>query len=138
MERRAEGLRDETRPDGWSPGPPGRSYILTVNGGSSSPEFALFDRADPPAPRAWGRLERIGLPGARLVATGVGGTPHEAGVEAPDQRAAAGLLVEWVGREVGLAALAAVGHRVVHGGGRYHRPEPVTDDLLANLRRIGP
>ena len=48
------------------------------------------------------------------------------------------MLVEWVDHEVGLAALAAVGHRVVHGGGRYSQPEPVTDDLLAELRRISP
>ena len=92
------------RPGDPSPGPPGRSFILTVNGGSSSLKFALFDRADPPARRASGRIERIGLAGTRLAATGVGGTIREAGVEAPDHRAAAGLLVEWVDREVGLAA----------------------------------
>ena len=138
MRRRAEGLREETRPGDPSPGPPGRSFILTVNGGSSSLKFALFDRADPPARRASGRIERIGLAGTRLAAIGVGGTIREAGVEASDHRAAAGLLVEWVDHEVGLAALAAVGHRVVHGGGRYSQPEPVTDDLLADLRRISP
>ena len=138
MTRRAEGLRDEARPGDPSPGLPGRSFLLTVNGGSSSLRFALFDRADPPARRASGRIERIGLAGTRLAAIGVGGSIREAAVEASDHRAAAGLLVEWVDCEVGLPALAAVGHRVVHGGGRYSQPEPVTDDLLAELRRISP
>ncbi len=129
---------DENRPDDVAPRPPDRSCILTVNGGSSSLKFALFDHADPPARRASGRIERIGLQHPQLVVAGAGGTRHEAEVEAPDQQAAVELLVEWLGREVGVEALAAVGHRVVHGGGRYYRPEPVTDELLAELRRIGP
>ena len=47
MRRRAEGSREGTRPGDPSPGPPGRSFILTVNGGSSSLKFALFDRGRP-------------------------------------------------------------------------------------------
>ena len=43
------------------------------------------------------------------------------GGRGPGPRAAAGLLIEWVDDEVGLAAIAAVGHRVVHGGGRIRR-----------------
>jgi acetate kinase len=138
MESPTRGLLNETGPGDVAPRPPDRSYILTVNGGSSSLKFALFDRTDPPARRASGRIERIGLPHPRLVVAGAGGARHEAEVEAPDQQTAAGTLVEWLRREVGLGAVAAVGHRVVHGGGRYHRPEPVTDELLAELRRIGP
>jgi acetate kinase len=134
----AQGLRNETGPGDLALRPPDRSDILTVNGGSSSLKFALFERTDPPARRASGRIERIGLPDPRLAVTGVGGLRHEAGVEAPDPQAAVGLLVEWLGREVGLLALAAVGHRVVHGGGRYHRPVPFTDELIAEPRRIGP
>jgi acetate kinase len=134
----ARRLPDEIGPDDRAPRPPDRSCILTVNGGSSSLKFALFDRTDPPTRRASGRIERIGLPHPRLVVTETSGARHEAEVEALDQQAAAGLLVEWLGREVGLRALAAIGHRVVHGGGRYYRPEPVTQELLAELRRIGP
>jgi acetate kinase len=137
-ERQTVGLGDQIGPADSPPGARGRSCILTVNGGSSSLKFALFHGDDPLERRAWGRIERIGLPGARLVATGAGGISREVEVNAPDQRAAAGVLKEWVQQEVGLTSLAAVGHRVVHGGGRYHRPERVTDELIADLRRIGP
>ena len=118
MRRQAEGSREGAHPGEPSMGMAGRPFILTVNGGSSSLKFALFDRADPPARRASGRIERIGLAGTRLAAIGVGGSIRDAAVEASDHRAAAGLLVEWVDLEVGLPALAAVGHRVVHGGAR--------------------
>ncbi|MBX6314099.1 MAG: acetate/propionate family kinase, partial [Isosphaeraceae bacterium] len=38
----------------------------------------------------------------------------------------------------GLAAIAAVGHRVVHGGPRYGRPERVSPELIAELQRLSP
>jgi acetate kinase len=136
-ESRTRGLPTETGPGDVAPTPPDRSHILTVNGGSSSLKFALFEQAEAPVRRASGRIERIGLPQPRLVVAGAGRTRHEATVEAPDQQAAAGLLIDWLRREVGLGAVAAVGHRVVHGGGRYYRPEPVTEELLAELRQIG-
>src|SRR4051812_32064404 len=98
----AESQRSKTGPGGVASRPPDRPYILTVNGGSSSLKFALFQRSEPLARRASGRIERIGLSGSRLSATGIGGLRHEADLVVPDQGAAAGLLVEWLEREVGL------------------------------------
>jgi acetate kinase len=138
MRTPVEGEREEAHGADRSPGAAARSFVLTVNGGSSSVKFALFDGAGPLERRASGRIERIGLAGTRLVARGVGGVVREAAVDASDHRGAAEPLIEWVEREVGLAAVAAVGHRVVHGGASYSRPEPVRDDLLAELRRIVP
>ena len=46
------------------------------------------------------------------------------------------LLIDWLDRAVGFAEIAAVGHRVVHGGSRYHQPERVTAELIEELRRI--
>ena len=139
MRRQAEGSRPEgARPGEPSPGTAGRSFILTVNGGSSSLKFCFFHRSDPPARRALGRIERIGLAGTRLAATGVGGTIRDAGVEASDHRAAAGLLVEWVDHEVGC--------RCARRGRAPRRPRrrPIRRaatghvDLLGELRRISP
>ncbi len=124
-------MEDRTRPAE-------RSRILTVNGGSSSLKFALFDRERPTSRTATGRIERIGSAGARLVAVGEDGERRDEPVEARDQGAAAEVLIDWLSRGVGLAAVAAVGHRVVHGGGRYSRPEPVTDAMLAELHWLGP
>jgi acetate kinase len=111
---------------------PERSLILTINGGSSSLKFALFEPTSPPARLAAGRVERVGLPGARFVVAG----GEDRTVEAPDQAAAAGLVIDWLDRSVGFGVIGVVGFRVVHGGSRYDRPEPVTAELVAELRRI--
>ncbi|MGC8990831.1 MAG: hypothetical protein ACP5MD_11985, partial [Verrucomicrobiia bacterium] len=44
--------------------------ILTVNGGSSSIKFALFDAGSALQRRLTGRIERIGLPDARFIVKG--------------------------------------------------------------------
>ena len=120
-------------------GSQGRSRILTINGGSSSLKFALFERTDPSARLLSGKVDRIGLGGARWVAVHAGGSRDEKRrVDAPDQKAAVRLLIEWLESAVGFAEIAAVGHRIVHGGNRYHQPERVTAELIEELRKISP
>ena len=105
-------------------GSPGPADILTINGGSSSLKFALFERTDPSARLLSGRVDRIGQEDARwVVAHADGGRKEDRPVNAPDQKAAVGLLIDWLERAVGFAEIAAIGHRVVHGGRRYHHPK---------------
>lgn len=116
---------------------PERSCLLTINAGSSSLKFALFDAGDPPARLLSGAIERIGLPDARwTVIESAGGAREVEAVLAPDHGTVVGLLTGWLERRLGLAAIAAIGHRVVHGGSRYSRPERVTPELIEELRRI--
>ena len=76
-----------------------------------------------------GRVDRIGLEDARWVVTcSGGGRRRDRPVDAPDQKTAVRLLIDWLEDAVGFAEIAAVGHRVVHGGSRYHQPERVTAD----------
>ncbi|MGP0064124.1 MAG: acetate/propionate family kinase [Isosphaeraceae bacterium] len=120
---------------------PGRSCLLTINGGSSSLKFAVFplELPDPPQPLLAGRIERIGLPDARAVITrSVEPAPEPMTVHAPDLSTALAWLIDWLDRRVGWAAIAGVAHRVVHGGTQYSRPERVTEEMLAELRRITP
>ena len=113
------------------------SRILTINGGSSSLKFALFERTDPSARLFSGRVDRIGQKNARWVmAASDGDREEDRPVDAPDQKAAVHLLIDWLERAVGFAEIAAVGHRVVHGGSRYHQPERVTAELIEELRKI--
>jgi acetate kinase len=116
-----------------------RSYILAINGGSSSLKFALIS-ADRRTERLLsGRVERIGLGDALLVVSaGDGRRLADRRVEAPDHTTAVGLVIEQVERGPGRAAIAAVGHRVVHGGDRFVEPELVSSEMLDALRRIGP
>ncbi len=120
-----------------------RPCLITVNGGSSSLKFALYDlesaRAGSPRRLLGGMIERIGLPDARMsVRRADGQEPSAWSVAAPDLAVAADLLIDWLDRAVGRERLAGVGFRVVHGGPSHHRPEPVTPALLAELRRIIP
>ena len=116
-----------------------RPYVLTINGGSSSLKFAVYPAVGPSNPILSGRVERIGRGGARLVVSGIGGPGREShAVEAPDQAAAARLLIKHLERDPGLAAIAAIGHRVVHGGVHFTEPTRVTPQMLDQLRRISP
>jgi acetate kinase len=122
---------------------PGRPRVLTVNGGSSSLKFALFEVPDgpgnsPPARLHSGKVERVGRGDARMAVSDGQGHKSEHSVEAPDLGSTAGLLTGWLEKAVGPGAVAVVGHRVVHGGRRFFKPEPVTDAVLAELRRISP
>ncbi len=111
--------------------------ILTINGGSSSVKFAVFEGGDPPRRLAGGAVERIGLPGATFHVKGA--SPGESFVRplsAPDQTAAVGALMDWLGQRKGTDAVTAVGHRVVHGGPKYFLPQRITTELVAELHRL--
>ena len=114
-------------------------HILTINGGSSSIKFALFEPGTPPVRILAGGIERIGLPEATWHAKGVDEKDtFSRSVVAPDHTAAVGILMDWVDERGGRDALAAVGHRVVHGGPKYSAPQRITPEMVAELRALGP
>ena len=88
--------------------------VLAVNGGSSSVKFALFAAGDPPRCIHRGAVDRI--------------DPHAVATDWLDALALGGQL----------DGVVAVGHRVVHGGSEHFDPQPVTADLLADLRAAIP
>src|SRR5271168_2818288 len=97
---------------------PDKTCILTVNGGSSSIKFALFETGHPLQRIMSGAIERIGLPDARLrVKDGASER-----VTAPDPTAAVGVLIDFLEKRGTPKALSAIGHRVVHGGPNYSEP----------------
>jgi acetate kinase len=125
--------------DRW-PGGVGRlEFVLTINGGSSSLKFAVFRITTPTDRVLSGRVERIGAGGAHMSVRGVAGqVVDDRMVTAPDQAAAAALVIEQIDRHMGLEAIAAAGHRVVHGGDRFVQPGIITSEMLDGLRRIAP
>ena len=122
---------------------PEQSCLLTINGGSSSLKFALFRRpesdADAPRPLLRGKIERIGLADARAtVSPADDGETQRIDVEAPDLRAAAGWLIDWLDANVGRGAIVGIAHRVVHGGARYVRPEQIGPEVIEELKKLRP
>jgi len=113
--------------------------ILTINSGSSSIKFSLYEAGPAPGRLLFGRLERIGLPEGRFLAFDAGGAPlSSTGVEFPDHGAALKELFNWLaGRPEG-RGMGAVGHRVVHGGAEYASPRRIDRELIHALKRLSP
>ena len=113
--------------------------ILVVNAGSSSVKFQVFatDGRRELTRLIKGQMDGIGTR-PRLRATAADGTilldqtyTAERVVDVPSALALAG---DWLRRERKLE-LAAVGHRVVHGGPNYDQPVMVNPKIIADLER---
>jgi acetate kinase len=118
---------------------PADPRILTVNGGSSSIKFALFEAGGSPSRILEGAIERIGLPEAAMRVKGVNKADNFSRlVAAPDHTAAVGALMDWIEERIGRGALTAVGHRVVHGGPKYSKPQRITSEMVEELHRLSP
>ncbi|MFZ0759607.1 MAG: acetate/propionate family kinase [Candidatus Sulfotelmatobacter sp.] len=117
----------------------GLTRILTINGGSSSIKFALFEAGDSLRRILDGGIERIGLPEATLRVKGLDQAENfSLSVKAPDHMAAVGVLMDWIEQRSGRDALTAVGHRVVQGGPKYYRPQRITPEMVADLKQLSP
>jgi acetate kinase len=112
-------------------------HILTINGGSSSIKFALFE-ASSSLRRIWeGGIERIGQPEATLRVEGQSQADrYSQPVAAPDHTAAVNILMDWIEEHSGRESLTAVGHRIVHGGRKYNKPERITSKMIEELHRL--
>ncbi|QBB71163.1 acetate/propionate family kinase [Pseudolysobacter antarcticus] len=111
--------------------------ILTINGGSSSIKFALFDAESAPRQILSGAIERIGLSDATFRVKHA--NPADSfcrGVTARDHTAAVDMLMDWIEQDAPCGVLTAVGHRVVHGGPKYFAPQLITPEMLAELQRL--
>ena len=105
---------------------PANPCILTINGGSSSIKFALFEVGESLQRILEGEIARIGMPEAALRVKGLNQTDNlSRPVTAPDHTTAVNVLMDWIEERIGIDRLTAVGHRVVHGGPKYGEPQLV-------------
>ena len=112
--------------------------LLTINGGSSSIRFALFDVGEPPRRLLDGKVDRVGLSGTNLTFKDAAGqSQNSRAIDSSDRRSAVGFLLDWLETQQAFASVKAVGHRVVHGM-THREPERVTPELLDELHRITP
>jgi acetate kinase len=111
--------------------------ILTINGGSSSIKFALYQAKEPRGRLLYGNVDRIGLSGTKLTFHDAKGQKHTQSLKSADHKSAIQGLMNWLEKQPVFASVRAVGHRVVHGM-KHTEPEPVTPGLLRELRRLRP
>ncbi len=116
--------------------------VLTLNSGSSSIKFSLFEVSG---------LDRLTF-AAKGEIEGIGSAPHffarnAEGVALAERRwpdpnqdfqSLLETVIDWTETHLGGDHLIAVGHRVVHGGPDHCRPGRVTPELLAALDRLTP
>lgn len=118
---------------------PANPRILTINGGSSSIKFALFEAGESPRRLLAGEIQRIGLPDASFQVKGLNqADDFSRSVTAPNHTVAVDVLMDWLEQRGGSDAVTAVGHRVVHGGPKYSQPERITPEMVEELRQLVP
>ncbi|MFR9756486.1 acetate kinase [Streptomyces sp. TR06-5] len=123
----------------------GHTLVMVLNSGSSSLKYQLLDMRDD-SRLATGAVERIGERTSLLTHTRHGGSgpgeerrtregriaDHEDALKAVGQELAAD------GTGLESPRLAAVGHRVVHGGQRFTAPTVIDDAVIAEIERLVP
>ncbi len=113
--------------------------ILTINGGSSSIKFALFEAGNSLVRILKGAIEQIGQSESIFKVNGAKKEDNFVRpVKAQDHSAAVNLMMDWLEGEIGTNELTAVGHRVVHGGPKYSEPQIITKEMVSELHNLSP
>src|SRR5258705_5327105 len=97
--------------------------VLTLNAGSSSVKFALYDVGDREERQAFGILDRIGLAGGHFRAErGQSGELVDRPLDLSNHAAALAALFDWLSGLHEDRLGSAIGHRIVQCGPRLTLP----------------
>ncbi|MDX1437850.1 MAG: acetate kinase [Anaerolineales bacterium] len=118
--------------------------ILVINSGSSSIKYQLFDSRTLSA-LASGVVEKIGEPSSRVRHSVDGGSTTRTleGVRISSHQEGLSQMVDLLlDDEIGVIQspdeIAAIGHRVVHGGERFSQPTVIDDQVMAAISDLIP
>jgi acetate kinase len=115
--------------------------VLVLNAGSSSLKFTVYRKLTAAGGEvdASGQIEGIGTAARFNARNGAGQKYPEHPLDTvKDARTALDALAQWLRAHFGGQRVLGVGHRVVHGGARYHEPTVVTGELLRELQALAP
>jgi acetate kinase len=110
------------------------ALVLALNCGSSSVKLALVDPVTGDRP-VEGLAERVGTADVSARLSRAGTVTELPAPQDVSHRGAVGALVAALSEDE-LAAVTAVGHRVVHGGERFTASVLVDDEVLAGLEQV--
>ncbi len=111
--------------------------IMSINAGSSSLKFSLFDMATEGVLIS-GLFERIGIEGSGYTLK-YKGDKIKVETELPDHSVAVKILLEKLMELQVISTLEeieGVGHRIVHGGDKYTKSVMVTDEVIDDIIRF--
>ncbi|HEY3768486.1 MAG TPA: acetate/propionate family kinase [Candidatus Angelobacter sp.] len=113
--------------------------ILCLNGGSSSLKFAVYHNISEVEEELVfsGAVESIGGNSGKLSLRAGEKALYEKNTSFPDDAAAIKAMFAAL-QEQGIKDLVAVGHRIVHGGPLFTRPQRIDQKLKAALKEIVP
>lgn len=116
--------------------------ILVINAGSSSLKYQLID-IDTESVIAKGLCERIGIEGSMLTYKPNKGEKVEIQKPMPNHEVAIQMVLDiLVDKDVGVIAdmseIAAVGHRVVHGGEKFASSVVINDEVIKAIESCIP
>jgi acetate kinase len=117
------------------------NHVVTLNAGSSSIKFALFAAiADRPDLVASGQIEQIDTQPVLKYSSRGGQTAEQALNKGAclSHSDAIGVALNWIGEVYPDAKIAAIGHRVVHGGSQYSTPVIVDAKIFADMEKLSP
>ncbi|MGE4491078.1 MAG: acetate kinase [Syntrophotalea sp.] len=114
--------------------------ILALNCGSSSVKYSLFDWARKQT-LAMGLVERVIAGGSFIVQSVPGREDFRLEKECPDHETAIDLIIRTMTEGPAavipdISAIAAVGHRVVHGGERFTCSVRIDAEVLEAIREV--
>ena len=114
-----------------------RVRILTLNAGSSSLKFGLFDVAETGLQRRYaGEISHLDSTPKITVASASGQLLCDGEAALAGHAEPVGWLLDWLKENIPQISLGAVGHRVVHGGAQYADPVRIDQTIIDELQSL--
>ncbi|MET4081944.1 acetate kinase [Pedobacter sp. UYP30] len=110
-----------------------KNCLLTINGGSSSIKYALYEIEDALNPVFSAEMEGIGSGKTQLHSKKLEGVQEHAIIEIANHTEAAEWIVEWLKKE--FIEVKAIGHRIVQGM-EHTLPDIITEELIERLKSV--
>ena len=115
-----------------------KNILLTINGGSSSIKFALYENEESLKQLFYGDIENIGTKKAALnFIDAINHKKNTININTVDYDESVNHLINWLELQDGFTSVKAIGHRIVHGM-QHTNAEKITAALLEEIKRIYP
>ncbi len=114
--------------------------VMTLNCGSSSVKYALFDMPDG-IRLCHGIVDRVTVGGSLIKHIKLDGQEYIHYQECPTHDMAVRLVIDFLtdrkrGVIKSLSEIGAVGHRVVHGGAEFTKPVIIDDEVMEKIKEF--